>query len=220
VGIEPNLRWPTFCNDVLTVVRDTGCTTAVTLGALLADVPHSRPVRVTGSAIDDETAERLGIERSRYQGPTGIVGVLHNALREAGLTSGSFWAPVPHYVATPPNPKATRALLDRMAAFLDVRIDLTDLDIASAAWERSVADVVQGDSDVTEYVNRLEERFDNQLDDDEDEDDDDLIPGLDVLDDYDDGYEEEDEIDPNDLPSGDALAADFERYLREQGNED
>ncbi len=218
VGIEPNLRWPTFCEDVLTVARDTGCTTAVTLGALLADVPHSRPARVSGSAVDDATAERLGIERSRYQGPTGIVGVLHNAFREAGLTAGSFWAPVPHYVSTPPNPKATRALLDRLAAFLDVRVDLTDLDIASAAWERSVADVVNGDSDVTEYVARLEDRFDNQLDDDEDDDE------RPELDDYDDDYDGDDdeveEIDEADIPTGDALAADFERYLREQGTGD
>ncbi|MCU1430614.1 MAG: uncharacterized protein JWL83_4614 [Actinomycetia bacterium] len=220
VGIEPNLRWPTFCDDVLSVASDLGCTTAVTLGALLADVPHSRPVRVTGSAIDDATAERLGIERSRYQGPTGIVGVLHNSFREAGLTSGSFWAPVPHYVATPPNPKATRALLDRLAAFLDVHIDLTDLDIAAAAWERSVAEVVAGDTDVTEYVARLEDRFDRAIDDDELDDDDDdegtHFPDLDELD-YDD--EDEDEIDEQNLPSGDALAADFERYLREHGEE-
>jgi proteasome assembly chaperone (PAC2) family protein len=217
VGIEPNLKWPTFCADVLSIAQETGCDTAVTLGALLADTPHSRPIRVTGSAIDDETAERLGIERSRYEGPTGIVGVLHNALREAGLTAGSFWAPVPHYVATPPNPKATRALLDRVAAFLDARIDLTDLDIAAAAWERSVADVVAGDADVTSYVERLEERFDHAIDDDEDDEATDLFPTLEDLDDEDD---DDDEFDEDELPSGDALAADFERYLREHGGEE
>jgi proteasome assembly chaperone (PAC2) family protein len=211
VGIEPNLKWPTFCNDVLSVARETGCETAVTLGALLADTPHSRPVRVTGSAIDDETAARLGIERSRYEGPTGIVGVLHNAFREAGIASGSFWAPVPHYVATPPNPKATRALLDRLAAFLQAPIDLTDLDIAAAAWERSVADVVAGDSEVSSYVERLEERFDTATDDDDDEPSD-FFPDLDDLDD------DDDEFDEDDLPSGDSLAADFERYLREHGS--
>jgi proteasome assembly chaperone (PAC2) family protein len=211
VGIEPNLKWPTFCNDVLSVARETGCETAVTLGALLADTPHSRPVRVTGSAIDDETAARLGIERSRYEGPTGIVGVLHNAFREAGIASGSFWAPVPHYVATPPNPKATRALLDKLAAFLGVPMDLTDLDIAAAAWERSVADVVAGDSEVSSYVERLEERFDTATDDDDDEPSD-FFPDLDDLDD------DDDEFDEDDLPSGDSLAADFERYLREHGS--
>src|SRR5690349_11977658 len=219
VGIEPNLKWPTFCADVLSVAQEMGCDTAVTLGALLADTPHSRPVRVSGSAIDDETAARLGIERSRYEGPTGIVGVLHNAFREAGLTSGSFWAPVPHYVATPPNPKATRALLEKLAVFLDAALDLTDLDIAAAAWERSVADVVAGDNEVTTYVERLEERFDRAGDDDEDDDDDDdnFFPSLEDLDDEDD---DDDEFDEDDLPSGDALAADFERYLREHGGEE
>jgi hypothetical protein len=219
LGTEPNLRWPTFCEDVLHVANETGCTTAVTLGALLADVPHSRPVRVSGSAIDDETAHRLGIERSRYQGPTGIVGVLHNAAREVGLSTGSFWAPVPHYVATPPNPKATRALLDRLAAFLGVRLDLTDLDIAAAAWERSVADVVAGDADVTSYVERLEARFDTNEDDDEDDDIDGFLT-VEDLDDEDDEDEDEDELDEDELPSGDTLAADFERYLREHNSGD
>jgi proteasome assembly chaperone (PAC2) family protein len=217
VGIEPNLKWPTFCNDVLSVAKEMGCETAVTLGALLADTPHSRPVRVTGSAVDDETAARLGIERSRYEGPTGIVGVLHNAFREAGLASGSFWAPVPHYVATPPNPKATRALLDRLAAFLQAPIDLTDLDIAAAAWERSVADVVAGDAEVSSYVERLEERFDTAAEGGADDDDatSDFFPDIDDLDDDDD---DDNEFDEDDLPSGDSLAADFERYLREHGS--
>jgi proteasome assembly chaperone (PAC2) family protein len=214
LGIEPNLRWPTFCDDVISVARGMGCDTAVTLGALLADTPHSRPVRITGSAIDDQTAARLGVERSRYEGPTGIVGVLHNAFREAGITSGSFWAPVPHYVATPPNPKATRALLEKLAAFLNVPMDLTDLDIAAAAWERSVGDVVAGDAEVTSYVERLEERFDHAGEDDDD-DDDDIVAMLPDLDDEDD--EDDDEFDEDELPSGDALAADFERYLREHG---
>src|SRR4051794_37574210 len=215
VGIEPNLKWPTFCADVLSVAQEMGCDTAVTLGALLADTPHSRPVRVSGSAIDDETATRLGIERPRYEGPTGIVGVLHNAMRDAGLKTGSFWAPVPHYVATPPNPKATRALLDKLAAFLGAGLDLTDLDIAAAAWERSVADVVAGDNEVTTYVERLEERFDNAGDDEDDDEDEGFFPSLEDLDD-----EDDDEFDEDDLPSGDALAADFERYLREHGGEE
>lgn len=220
VGIEPNLKWPSFCNDVLSVATETGCDTAVTLGALLADVPHSRPMRVSGSAIDDLTAQRLGIERSRYQGPTGIIGVLHNALREAGLAAGSFWAPVPHYVATPPNPKATRALLDTLSRFLGAPLDLTDLEIAAAAWERSVADVVAGDADVTSYVERLEERYDNNEVDDDEDDDDDAFATLDDLDIDDDEEDDEDEFDEDDLPSGDTLAADFERYLREHGSDE
>ena len=107
LGVEPNLRWPTFCDDVISVARTTGCELVVTLGALLGDVPHSRPMRCTGSATDEVLAAKLGMERSRYEGPTGIVGVLHDAARRVGFASASIWAPVPHYVATAPNPKAT-----------------------------------------------------------------------------------------------------------------
>ena len=144
------------------------------------------------------------MERSRYEGPTGIVGVLHDAVRKLDFPSASIWAPVPHYVASPPNPKATRAILDKLAGLLDLPLDLTDLDIASAAWERSVADVVASDSEVTGYVSRLEARYDESLtgaftteDEEEEEEDDD------------------DWLDEDDLPSGDSLAEDFERYLRE-----
>ena len=132
----------------------------VTLGALLGDTPHSRPIRCTGSATDEVLAARLGMQRSRYEGPTGIVGVLHDAVRRVGFASASIWAPVPHYVATPPNPKATRAILDKLARAPRPRLDLTDLDIASTAWERSVSEVVAGDADVSSYVERLEARYD------------------------------------------------------------
>ena len=98
LGVEPNLRWPTFCDDVISVARTTGCELVVTLGALLGDVPHSRPMRCTGSATDEVLAAKLGMERSRYEGPTGIVGVLHDAARRVGFASASIWAPVPHYV--------------------------------------------------------------------------------------------------------------------------
>jgi proteasome assembly chaperone (PAC2) family protein len=205
LGIEPNLKWRSFCDDVVTVARDLGCEIIVTLGALLGDAPHSRPVRCTGSATDEVLAARLGMQRSRYEGPTGIVGVLHDSVRRLNFASASVWAPVPHYVATPPNPKATRALLDKLASLLDLALDLTDLDIASAAWERSVADVVASDSDVSAYVARLEARYDESggmAGDDEDEDEDD-----------------EDWLDEDDLPSGESLAEDFERYLREHGED-
>ena len=132
----------------------------MTIGALLGDTPHSRPIKCTGSATDEVLAARLGMQRSRYEGPTGIVGVLHDAVRRAGFPSASIWAPVPHYVATPPNPKATRALLDSLGELLDLDLDLTDLDIASSAWERSVSEVVAGDADVSSYVERLEARYD------------------------------------------------------------
>jgi proteasome assembly chaperone (PAC2) family protein len=218
LGVEPNLKWRTFCDDVIAVARKTGCEIVVTVGALLGDVPHSRPVHCTGSATDEVLAARLGMQRSRYEGPTGIVGVVHDSVRRAGFASASIWAPVPHYVATPPNPKATRALLERLRQLLDLDLDLTDLDIAASAWERSVAEVVSGDADVSSYVERLEERYDSSdqpsflgYDMDDDEDDDEDEDHLEV--------EDEDWLDEDELPSGDTLAADFERYLREQGDE-
>jgi proteasome assembly chaperone (PAC2) family protein len=204
LGVEPNLRWRAFCDDVLGVARTTGCELIVTIGALLGDTPHSRPIKCTGSATDEVLAARLGMQRSRYEGPTGIVGVLHDAVRRAGFASASIWAPVPHYVATPPNPKASRALLERLRELIDLDLDLTDLDIAASAWERSVSEVVAGDEDVRGYVERLEARYDSTADEpltheDTDEDE-----------------EEEDWLDEDDLPSGESLAEDFERYLRDQ----
>jgi proteasome assembly chaperone (PAC2) family protein len=207
LGVEPNLHWRTFCDDVISVARKTGCEIIVTVGALLGDTPHSRPIRCTGSATDEVLAARLGMQRSRYEGPTGIVGVLHDAVRRAGFPSASIWAPVPHYVATPPNPKCTRAILDKLRELLDLDLDLTDLDIASSAWERSVSDVVAGDADVSSYVDRLEARYDASAAD---------PTWLEDADDEDDDTEEEDWFDEDDIPSGESLAEDFERYLRDQ----
>ena len=204
LGIEPNLRWRAFCDDVVDVARRTGCELVVTLGALLGDSPHSRPMRVTGSATDEALSARLGMHRSRYEGPTGIVGVLHDTARRLDFASASIWAPVPHYVASPPNPKATRALLEKLAALLDLDFDLTDLDIAGAAWERSVAEVVASDADVSSYVARLEARYDESLGGEID---------IDADNDDDDWYDEDD------LPSGETLAQDFERYLRDHGED-
>jgi proteasome assembly chaperone (PAC2) family protein len=209
LGVEPNLRWPTFCDDVISVARTTGCELVVTLGALLGDVPHSRPIRCTGSATDEVLAAKLGMERSRYEGPTGIVGVLHDAARRVGFASASIWAPVPHYVATPPNPKATRALLSRLSTLIDIDLDLSDLDIAAAAWERSVDEVVAGDADASSYVERLEARYDENADANPVESDD-VITTSD---------EDEDWLDEDALPSGESLAEDFEKYLREQGDD-
>lgn len=214
LGVEPNLRWPAFCDDVIGVARKTSCEIVVTLGALLGDTPHSRPIKCTGSATDEVLAARLGMQRSRYEGPTGIVGVLHDAVRRAGFASASIWAPVPHYVATPPNPKATRAILDRLGDLLDLGFDLTDLDIAASAWERSVSEVVSGDADVSAYVARLEARYDTA----------DEAPGWLATDDEiavedDEDEDEEDWFDEDELPSGESLAEDFERYLRDQPDE-
>ncbi len=208
LGVEPNLRWRAFCDDVVAVARTTGCEIVVTLGALLGDTPHSRPIQCTGSATDEVLAARLGMHRSRYEGPTGIVGVLHDAVRRAAFPSASIWAPVPHYVATPPNPKGTRALLEKLGQLLDLGLELTDLDIASSAWERSVSEVVAGDTDVSSYVERLEARFDATA----------AEPAW--LDDADaaetDDEDDDDWFDEQDLPSGESLAEDFERYLRDQ----
>jgi len=208
LGVEPNLRWPMFCEDVINVARQTGCEMVVTLGALLGDVPHTRKIRCTGSATDETLAARLGMQRSRYEGPTGIVGVLHDSARRTGFASASIWVPVPHYVATAPNPKATHALLECLGALLDIGLELTELEIAASAWERSVDEVVAGDADARSYVERLEHRYDESVEADDDKDDED-----------DNEVEEEDWLDEDDLPSGESLAEDFERYLREQGDE-
>ena len=159
-GIEPNLHWPAFCRDVLGVAGDTGCEMVVTLGALLADVPHTRPVRVTGATTDPELMSRLHLQRSRYEGPTGIVGVLHDTARASGVASASLWAPVPHYVSTAPNPLATRALLDRLGDLLGTPFELRELDDAAEAWRTRVDEVVAQDDDVQTYVGQLEERYD------------------------------------------------------------
>jgi proteasome assembly chaperone (PAC2) family protein len=161
-GVEPNLRWPSFCREVLGVAGDTGCEMVVTLGALLADVPHTRPVRVTGATTDPEVMASLHLQRSRYEGPTGIVGVLHDTARAAGVASASLWAPVPHYVSTPPNPLATRALLDRLGQLLGTAFELGELDELSQAWQTRVDEVVSQDDDVRTYVGQLEERYDTE----------------------------------------------------------
>ena len=137
-GVEPNVRWKSFCRTVLTVAAETGCSTVVTLGALLGDVPHTRAVRVTGAATDPAMVGQLGLVRSRYEGPTGIVGVLHDACQSGGVPSASLWAPVPHYVATPPNPPGTRALLERLAALTAISLDLGDLEEQADAWRAQV----------------------------------------------------------------------------------
>ena len=165
-GVEPNLRWPSFCRDVLGVAGETGCEMVVTLGALLADVPHTRPVRVTGATTDPELMASLHLQRSRYEGPTGIVGVLHDTARATGIASASLWAPVPHYVSTPPNPLATRALLDRLAQLLGTSFELGDLDELSQAWQTRVDEVVSQDDEVRSYVGQLEERYDTEAETD------------------------------------------------------
>ena len=180
-GLEPNMKWRGFCSELLAVARELDVAQVVTLGALLADSPHTRPVPVSGTSSDRQLSTRLGLEPSRYEGPTGIVGVFQEACERTTLPAVSFWAAVPHYVAQPPCPKATVALLRRVEDLLDVSIPLTDLPERSRAWERQVDELSAEDSDVAEYVAALEEREPEE-----------------------------------DLPeaSGDAIAKEFERYLR------
>ncbi|TDC52562.1 PAC2 family protein [Jiangella ureilytica] len=159
-GIEPNMRWRAFCAELLSVATDLGCEQVVTLGALLADVPHTRPVPVTVSASDPDQAERLGLEPSRYEGPTGIVGVFQDAATKAGLDAVSLWAAVPHYVAQSPCPKATLVLLQRVEDHLGLPVPMGDLAEQAEAWQHGVDELAEEDSDVAEYVRRLEEARD------------------------------------------------------------
>ncbi|MCW2671591.1 MAG: hypothetical protein JWP14_180 [Frankiales bacterium] len=186
-GVEPNMRWRGFCDEIMRMAAELGVTEVVTLGALLADSPHTRPVPVSGTSSDPALAERLGLEPSRYEGPTGIVGVLQEACSSAGLAAVSFWAAVPHYVAAPPCPKATIALLHRVEDLLDVTIPLGDLPEEARAWEHNVDELAAEDSEVAEYIASLEER------------------------------EPEEEL-PE--ASGEAIAAEFQRFLRRQGGGD
>jgi predicted ATP-grasp superfamily ATP-dependent carboligase len=185
-GLEPNMRWRTFCEEIIEIVRELGVELVVTLGALLSDSPHTRPVPVSGTASDPHTAERLGLERSRYEGPTGIVGVFHDACTKAGISSVSFWAAVPHYVAQSPSPKATLALLARVEDVVDLAIPLEGLHEQATEWEQQVDQLTAEDGEVAEYVRSLEER------------------------------EPEDALQET---SGDAIAQEFERYLRRRGND-
>jgi proteasome assembly chaperone (PAC2) family protein len=157
-GVEPNMRWRGFCDEILELVRELGVQTVVSLGALLSDTPHTRPTPVTGTAYDSDSATRYGLERSRYEGPTGIVGVLQDACVRGGIPAISFWAAVPHYVSQPPNPKATLALLHRVEEVLDVPVPLGTLPEQADEWQKLVDEMASEDAEVTEYVRSLEER--------------------------------------------------------------
>jgi predicted ATP-grasp superfamily ATP-dependent carboligase len=186
-AVEPNIRWRTFCGAIVGAARDLGCRLLVTFGAFLTDVPHTRPVPVVGSAGDEETAARLGLARSQYEGPTGIVGVLHDASNRAGIPSVSLWAAVPHYLPAAPNPKAALALVERASALLEIPVETRSLVQAVEAWEEGVLRLAQESDELADYVTRLEAAADQRADDE--------------------------------VPSGEALAAELERYLRDQGGE-
>ena len=187
LGVEPSLRWRTFCTHVADLATSFGVELVITLGSLLADVPHTRPAPVTGSATDPELIKQLGLQASRYEGPTGIVGVLHDACGRAGLKSASLWAAVPHYVSLTPSPRAAKALVDRLAELLDADVDTVELDEAADAYSQQVSEAVAADAETSSYVEELERRVDEIA------------------------AEES-------IPSGESIAAELTRYLREREN--
>jgi predicted ATP-grasp superfamily ATP-dependent carboligase len=186
-GIEPNMRWRQFCAELLAASDELGAQMVVTLGALLADTPHTRPVPVSGTASEPEIADRLKLEQSNYEGPTGIVGVFQDACVQADIPAVSFWAAVPHYVAQPPCPKATLALLGQLEDVLELSIPMGDLPEDARAWERGVDELAADDEEIGDYVRALEETRDTA-----------------------------------DLPeaSGEAIAREFERYLKRREHPD
>ena len=188
LGVEPNYRWRAFTEHVSGLARDLGVELVVTLGALLADVPHTRPSPVTGAATDPRLVEELGLQLSRYEGPTGIVGVLHDACRRADLRSVSLWSAVPHYVSLAPSPRAAKALCVRLADLVGVPIETTELDDAEEEYAAQVSEAVASDPDTQAYVEELERRAD-------------------TIESFAEGGE---------LPSGETLAAELTRFLRER----
>ena len=158
VATEPHLKWRTYCANVLELARRCETTLVLMLGALLAEVPHTRPVRISGSASDPELAAQLGVRPSRYEGPTGIVGVLGIACREQGLATASVWANVPHYVSGIENPKAALALVQRTLALLNLQADLGDLEEASRQYDQNLAEIVAQNAKIKAYVAKLESR--------------------------------------------------------------
>jgi predicted ATP-grasp superfamily ATP-dependent carboligase len=186
LGIEPNLRWRTFSELVVGLARDLGVEMLITLGSLLADVPHTRPSPVTGAATDPKLMEEMGLEPSRYEGPTGIVGVVHDAARRDKLPSVSLWAAVPHYVSLAPSPRAALALCQRLGELIGAPVDTAELEEAVEAYNEQVSEAVASDAETQAYVEELEQRSD-------------------VLEQH--------------IPSGDSLAAELTRFLRERDEE-
>jgi proteasome assembly chaperone (PAC2) family protein len=157
-GIEPNMRWRGFCDELIAILVELDVSIVVALGALLADTPHTRPTPVTGSAYDAESARTYGLETSRYEGPTGILGVFQDACVQAGLPAISFWAAVPHYVSQPPSPRATVALLQRVEEVLELTVPMGALPQQAEEWVKTVDEMANEDAEVVEYVRSLEER--------------------------------------------------------------
>jgi proteasome assembly chaperone (PAC2) family protein len=186
-GTEPNLKWRTFSEGIAETAESLGVELVISLGALIADVAHSLPVPITGLASDADLIEELDLQRSTYEGPTGVVGVLHDACNRRGIPSASLWAAVPHYVAAVPNPKAALALLRRFEGLAGIAVEASDLEEESESFEQQVSNAVSANPEIQELVDRLEREAEEQV-----------------------------ELGEN-IPSGEALARDFERYLRQQG---
>jgi proteasome assembly chaperone (PAC2) family protein len=185
-GVEPNLRWRSYSTAILDAAQRMGVEMLVSLGALIADVAHTRPVPITGLATDQELVEKLNLSRSNYEGPTGIVGVLHDQCRERGISSASLWAAIPHYVAAVPNPKAALALLRRLEGMTGIAIEASELEDAMDRFESQIDRAVAANPEIEELVRRLE-------------------------------AEQADEVElPGDVPSGDTLAREFQRFLRQR----
>jgi hypothetical protein len=180
-GIEPSMRWRRYCTELLDIAAGLGVDAVITVGALLADVPHTRPIPVNATSEDPDVRDVFGLEPNTYEGPTGIVGVLQHEAAARGMRAMSLWAAVPHYVAHPPSPKATLAILHRIEQLLGEPVPLGELPDDSAAWQHGVDELAAEDSEIGEYVHQLEEAKDTA-----------------------------------DLPeaSGEAIAQEFERYLR------
>jgi proteasome assembly chaperone (PAC2) family protein len=185
LGVEPNLRWKTYSSLVLKVVQDLEVELVVTLGSLLADVPHTRAAPVSAAASDPALVEELGVEPSRYEGPTGIVGIVLDACRHAGLPAVSLWAAVPHYVSLAPSPRAALALCRRLGELIGTDIDLAELEQAGEEYSEQVTEAVASDAETAAYVEELERRVDM----------------MDAA---------------EDLPTGESLAAELTRFLRER----
>jgi len=186
-GTEPNLRWRTFSETVATAADTLGVEMVITLGALVAEVSHTLPVPITGLASDEELVEELDLQRSNYEGPTGIVGVVHDCCRDVGMTSASLWAAVPHYVAAVPNPKAALALLRRLEGLTGIAVDATELEEETASYEEQIGRAVAANPEIAELVERIEAEQVEQLDQEGD-----------------------------DLPSADTIAREFQQFLQQR----
>ena len=187
-GTEPNLRWRTFSEGIATAADALGAEMVITMGALVAEVSHTLPVPITGLASSEELVEELDLERSNYEGPTGIVGVVHDCCRQLGMTSASLWAAVPHYVAAVPNPKAALALIRRLEGLTGIAVDASELELETESYEEQIGRAVAANPEIKELVERIEAEQVEQL-----------------------GEE------GADLPSADTIARDFQHFLRQQG---